>query len=102
MTGNSRSFALNHTRRNWNLNLQPIKVVLPSGQIKKVKVSVKTLRTLNKKKINNIKKATIIKRNKNLANNVANTNTPNNDEIKKIEKTKKLKSISSPQTIKNI
>ena len=100
MSGNSRSFALNHTRRNWNLNLQPVKVVLPSGQIKKVKVSVKTLRTLNKKKINNIKKAPNIKKNKNLVNNVVNTNIPKNDEIKKIEKVK-LKSTSSPQTTKN-
>lgn len=79
MSGNTRSFALNHSRRSWNLNLQPVKVVLPSGQIKKIKVSVKTLKILNKRKINGIKKASI---------HTSNVNVVKNDEIKKLEENK--------------
>lgn len=52
--GNKKSHAMNHSHRVWNLNLQTITVVLPNGQRKKVKVSAKTLKTLNKKKIKNI------------------------------------------------
>lgn len=52
MSGNKKSHAMNHSRRQWNVNLQTVRVTLPNGQVKKVKVSAKTLKTLNKRKIN--------------------------------------------------
>lgn len=57
MSGNKKSHAMNHSRRVWNANLQTVKVTLPNGQTKKVKVSTKTLKTLNKKRVCGAKKA---------------------------------------------
>lgn len=57
MSGNKKSHANNHSRRVWNVNLQTVKIVLPNGQVKKVKVSTKTLKTLNKRSICGAKKA---------------------------------------------
>lgn len=51
MSGNKKSHAMNHSRRQWNVNLQTVRVTLPNGQVKKVKVSAKTLKTLNKHKV---------------------------------------------------
>ncbi|MCL8211503.1 50S ribosomal protein L28 [Mesoplasma sp. JKS002658] len=48
LSGNNRSHALNATKRKWNLNLQKVKVVDEKGNIKTVKVSTRTLRTLKK------------------------------------------------------
>lgn len=47
MSGNTRSHALNHTRRKWNVNLQKA-TILVNGKPKKVKISVRELRTLRK------------------------------------------------------
>ncbi|AUF83403.1 50S ribosomal protein L28 [Mesoplasma syrphidae] len=48
LSGNSRSHALNATRRKWNLNLQKIKVMDEDGRVFTIKVSARTLRTLKK------------------------------------------------------
>lgn len=56
MSGNKKSHAMNHSRRVWNVNLQTVRITLPNGQVKKVKVSTKTLKTLNKRKINGASK----------------------------------------------
>ncbi|ATZ18604.1 50S ribosomal protein L28 [Williamsoniiplasma somnilux] len=48
LSGNSRSHALNATRRKWNLNLQKIKVMDENGRTFTIKVSARTLRTLKK------------------------------------------------------
>lgn len=47
MSGNSRSHALNATKRKWNVNLQKA-TILVSGKPKKVKISARELRTLRK------------------------------------------------------
>ena len=57
MSGNKKSHAMNHSRRVWNVNLQTVRITLPNGQTKKVKVSAKTLKTLNKKNKFGVKKA---------------------------------------------
>lgn len=48
LSGNSRSHALNASRRKWNLNLQKIKVMDEDGRVFTIKVSARTLRTLKK------------------------------------------------------
>ena len=48
MTGNSRSHALNHSRRTWKVNLQPVKVKTGKNSSKRVMVSTKTMKTLRK------------------------------------------------------
>ncbi len=48
MTGNTRSHALNHSRRTWDLNLQKVKIYDKDNKIVEVKVSARTLRTLKK------------------------------------------------------
>ncbi|WP_031542042.1 50S ribosomal protein L28 [Mesoplasma photuris] len=48
LSGNSRSHALNATKRKWNLNLQKIKVMDEDGRVFTIKVSARTLRTLKK------------------------------------------------------
>lgn len=48
MTGNTRSHALNHSRRTWELNLQRVKIYDENNNIKEVKVSARTLKTLKK------------------------------------------------------
>ena len=45
--GNSRSHALNATRRKWNVNLQKATVII-DGKPTKVRVSARQLRTLRK------------------------------------------------------
>ncbi len=47
MSGNTRSHALNHSRRQWGLNLQTV-TIKENGKTKKVKVSARTLKTLRK------------------------------------------------------
>lgn len=54
LSGNKKSHAMNHSHRVWNFNLQTVTIILPNGQRKKVRVSAKTLKSLNKKKIKNI------------------------------------------------
>lgn len=46
--GNTRSHAMNHSRRRWNLNLQSVKIKTKDGATVKVKVSARTLKTLKK------------------------------------------------------
>ncbi len=48
MSGNSRSFAMNHSRRTWNVNLQPVKIKTGKNSSKRVRVSTKTIKTLKK------------------------------------------------------
>lgn len=48
MSGNSRSFAMNHSRRSWKVNLQPANVKTGKNTSKRVMVSTKTLKTLKK------------------------------------------------------
>ena len=47
MSGNSRSHALNATRRKWNVNLQKATVIIDRKPTK-VRVSARQLRTLRK------------------------------------------------------
>nr|QIQ09892.1 50S ribosomal protein L28 [uncultured Mycoplasmataceae bacterium] len=47
MSGNTRSHALNHSRRQWGLNLQTV-TIKENGKTKKVRVSARTLKTLRK------------------------------------------------------
>ena len=47
MSGNTRSHALNASRRKWNVNLQKA-TILVNGKPKKVKISARELRTLRK------------------------------------------------------
>lgn len=47
MSGNTRSHALNHSRRQWGLNLQTA-TIKENGKTKKVRVSARTLKTLRK------------------------------------------------------
>ncbi|MDY0210598.1 MAG: 50S ribosomal protein L28 [Acholeplasma sp.] len=42
--GNSRSHALNATRRTWKVNLQSIRIIDEDGNVKKVKVSTRALK----------------------------------------------------------
>ena len=47
--GNHRSHAMNANRRKWNLNLQQFSVKDPkTGQMVKMKISAKELRTIKK------------------------------------------------------
>jgi large subunit ribosomal protein L28 len=48
MSGNNRSKALNITKRKWNLNLQPVTVII-DGKKQKIMMSTKTIRTMKKK-----------------------------------------------------
>jgi len=47
MSGNTRSHALNSTRRKWNLNLQKVTIMV-DGKPTKVKMTARELRTLRK------------------------------------------------------
>jgi len=47
VSGNARSHSLRATRRRWNVNLQPVKVVI-DGRVCKVKLSTKAIKTLRK------------------------------------------------------
>ena len=48
MSGNSRSFAMNHSRRTWRLNLQSARIKTGKNSSKRVLVSTKTIKTLKK------------------------------------------------------
>ncbi|OAL09896.1 50S ribosomal protein L28 [Candidatus Mycoplasma haematobovis] len=48
-TGNSRSKALNITKRDWHFNVQTVSVINKEGKKVKITASVKQLRTLKKK-----------------------------------------------------
>ncbi len=45
VTGNKRSHALNATRRTWKANLQTVRIVDEDGNVKKVKVSARALKS---------------------------------------------------------
>ncbi len=47
MSGNTRSHALNASRRKWNVNLQNV-TLLVDGKPTKVKISARALKTLRK------------------------------------------------------
>ena len=49
MTGNKRSHAMNHSRREWGVNLQKVTVVDDMGQAVTLKVSAKTKKTILRK-----------------------------------------------------
>jgi len=54
-SGNKRSKALNATKRKWNVNLQPVTIIV-NGKKKKVMMSAKAMRSLkNKGRIGNTK-----------------------------------------------
>jgi len=46
LSGNRRSKALNATRHMWKVNLQTIRIKDENGNIKKIKVSARTLKKL--------------------------------------------------------
>lgn len=48
LSGNTRSHALNHSRRQWNLNLQNVRIYDENNNIISVRVSSRTLKTLKK------------------------------------------------------
>lgn len=48
LRGNSRSHALNATKRKWNLNLHKVKLTDENNRTYSVKVSARTLKTLKK------------------------------------------------------
>lgn len=48
MFGNTRSHAMNHSRRTWGLNLQKVKIYDSNNEIKEVKVTARTLKSLKK------------------------------------------------------
>ncbi len=45
MTGNRRSHALNATRRTWKVNLQTVRIKDENGNVKKVKISARALKS---------------------------------------------------------
>ena len=45
ISGNKRSHALNATRRKWKVNLQTVRIVDENGNVKKVKVSARALKS---------------------------------------------------------
>ena len=45
MTGNYRSHALNATRRTWKCNLQTVRIKDEKGNVKKVKISARALKS---------------------------------------------------------
>ncbi|XFA99605.1 50S ribosomal protein L28 [Candidatus Izemoplasma sp. B36] len=45
MSGNQRSHSLHATKRKWKANLQKVKVVDENGQVKKVYVSARALKS---------------------------------------------------------
>ncbi|HIT49559.1 MAG TPA: 50S ribosomal protein L28, partial [Candidatus Pelethenecus faecipullorum] len=44
-TGNKRSHALNATRRTWKVNLQTVRIKDEAGNVKKVKISARALKS---------------------------------------------------------
>ncbi|WP_334330952.1 50S ribosomal protein L28 [Candidatus Phytoplasma prunorum] len=49
--GNKRSHAMNATKRIWKTNLQNIRIKDENGKIKKIKISARSLKKLNFKRI---------------------------------------------------
>ncbi len=47
-SGNTRSKALNATKRKWNVNLQPVKVII-DGKPQKIMMSTSAIRTMKHK-----------------------------------------------------
>ncbi|CDD91821.1 50S ribosomal protein L28 [Coprobacillus sp. CAG:826] len=47
VSGNNRSHSLRATRRKWNVNLQPYKVIV-DGQVRTIRMSARAYRALNK------------------------------------------------------
>ena len=45
MSGNKRSHSMHATRRKWKANLQKVKVIDENGQVKKVYVSARALKS---------------------------------------------------------
>lgn len=45
MTGNNRSHAMNASRRKWKANLQKVKILDENGEVKKVLVSTRALKS---------------------------------------------------------
>ena len=45
MTGNNRSHAMNASRRKWKANLQKVKIIDENGEVKKVLVSARALKS---------------------------------------------------------
>ncbi len=48
MSGNNVSHANNKTKRRFNVNLRTVRVTLPDGTRRKIKVAASTLRTMRK------------------------------------------------------
>lgn len=48
LSGNTRSHAMNHSKRRWNVNLQKATIKLANGSTQRVLVSAKTKKTLKK------------------------------------------------------
>lgn len=45
MSGNKRSHALNTTKKKWRANLQKVKIIDENGEVKRVLVSTRALRS---------------------------------------------------------
>ena len=45
MTGNNRSHAMNASRRKWKANLQKVKIIDENGEVKRVLVSARALKS---------------------------------------------------------
>ena len=45
MSGNSRPFSLTTTKRRWKANLQKVRIIDGNGEVKKVLVSARALRS---------------------------------------------------------
>ncbi len=45
MSGNNRSHSMHATKRQWKVNLQKVKVIDEDGQVKKVYVSARALKS---------------------------------------------------------
>lgn len=50
MVGNNVSHANNRTKRKFGVNLRTVRVELPDGTTRKIKVAASTLRTMRKQK----------------------------------------------------
>lgn len=45
MTGNNRSHALNATKKKWKANLQKVKIIDANGEVKKVYLSARAMKS---------------------------------------------------------
>lgn len=45
MSGNNRSHAMNSSRRKWKANLQKVRIIDENGEVKKVLVSTRALKS---------------------------------------------------------